>query len=193
MNEDFFTGFDKSYIFFDDENDFIISFYDNGVSEISIENEVYVGKWRFSNVKKVLEIFVSELGFKIIYKINNIKDNKDDGSVFLKSKFLIKYEDVNIDNKSGETFVVRSLNDLKNVSSKKSFNLENVVVVSTFVLMFLFILFLVSMLPFFQNTGILYSAAIVLTIQILFIKKIKIIVSNVFLKYQDKINSVFYN
>ena len=193
MNEDFFAGFDNSYVFFDDENDLIISFHDNGIAEVSADEDVVAAKWRYNKGKNILELLISELGFKILYKLSIKKDDKENEQVFLSGKFVVKYEDEDKPNKKGDTVVVRSINTLSPNEANNSTKLENIVVTAIFLGLFLVLLLLVSFIPAVEKAGLLYASAFILTIQILLIKKIKGFVSKRMSKYEEKINKIFYN
>lgn len=193
MNEDFFAGFDNSYVFFDDENDLIISFHDNGIAEVSADEDVVAAKWRYNKGKNILELLISELGFKILYKLSIKKDDKENEQIFLSGKFVVKYEDEDKPNKKGDTVVVRSVNTLSPDEANNSTKLENIVVTAIFLGLFLVLLLLVSFIPAVEKAGLLYASAFILTIQILLIKKIKGFVSKRMSKYEEKINKMFYN
>ena len=193
MNEDFFAGFDNSYVFFDDENDLIISFHDNGIAEVSADEDVVAAKWRYNKGKNILELLISELGFKILYKLSIKKDDKENEQIFLSGKFVVKYEDEDQPNKKGDTVVVRSVNTLSPNEANNSTKLENIVVTAIFLGLFLVLLLLVSFIPAVEKAGLLYVSAFILTIQILLIKKIKGFVSKRMSKYEEKINKIFYN
>lgn len=194
MNEDYFTGFEKSYVFFDDENDMMISFGENGLAEISINDDFYGGKWRFSKAKQLVEIFVPDLDFKVIYKMKIMKEDKEKDESFLMAKFVIKYNSPEKEDKKGSTTFVKSINDLKPSNGESSTSkIEKIITLSVFILLFLIILFISSFIPVISEAGIVYSSAIILTIQILLINKIKTIVSNQVAKYEESIKKMFYS
>lgn len=191
MNEDFFTGFEHSFLFYDEENDSMLVFQQNSIVEVSIGDDVYVGKWRFSKQKKILEVFIDDLAAKYLYKLDIVSNNED--NVLLKAKYLIKYENNEEENKKGDTSLIRTKNTINSMEEPATVKLERFIVLGFFFLIFSILLLIASFVPAFSNVGILYISVFILTIEILFINKIKSFVKKRIHKYEEKINSMFYD
>jgi len=192
MNEEFFTGFDKNYIFFDDDNNMMLSFNSGVVLEASVGDDIYFGKWRFSKPKQLVEIFLPELEFKIIYKMKVAKENKEKDETFISAKYVIKYEGSDKDDKKGETLIVKTVNNLEYSTESNISKVEKIIIFSVFIGLFLILLLLSLLIPAVGEMGIIYVSAIILTLQILLINKIKKIVLKFVKKNEERINSLFY-
>lgn len=191
MNEDFFTGFEHSFLFYDEENDSMLVFQQNSIVEVSIGDDVYLGKWRFSKQKKILEVFIDDLTVKYLYKLDIVSNNED--NILLKAKYLIKYENNEEENKKGETSLIRTKNTINSMEEPATVKLERFVVLGFFFLIFSVLLLISSFIPAFSSVGVLYVSVFILTIEILFINKIKSFVKKRIHKYEEKINSMFYD
>lgn len=193
MNDDFFNGFDTDYIFYEKENDFLFSFYQNNIGEISIEKDIYQFKWRFLKDKSILEIYIPEITKKIIYKIKILKNNKDENIVLMSANYLIKTDDIE-DNQKGKTEIIRKKNTMEDVKvDTTESKFKKIAFLSIFMLIFLLLVLLSSFIDFFKNSGIMYASAIILTIQILFINKIKTFADKIYSKYKEKVKNIFIN
>ena len=192
MNEDFFTGFDKKYLFFDGENDFLMSFLENGQCEVSLEDSLYTGKWRYLKSKNLLEIYSEDGGFKIIYKLKILKEDKEDNSIYLTGRYVVKYDDITLEAKKGDTTIIRNINDLSEAEDKDISTFENRIVLGVFFIIFFILLFISSFLPFTEKTGLIYSGAIIIVLMILCINKIKKTIIDLLRKYKDAINDILF-
>lgn len=193
MNDDFFNGFDTDYIFYEKENDFLFSFYQNNIGEISIEKDIYQFKWRFLKDKSILEIYIPEITKKIIYKIKILKNNKDENIVLMSANYLIKTDDIE-DNQKGKTEIIRKKNTMEDVKvDTNESKFKKTAFLSIFMLIFLLLVLLSSFIDFFKNSGIMYASAIILIIQILFINKIKTFADKIYSKYKEKVKNIFIN
>ncbi len=191
MNEEFFAGFDSEYIFYDNENEFLIHFSDNGICEVSENESVTLGKWRFVEEKKILEIYIPE-DKKIRYKVSITKKDDKENDIYLQAKFIIKYENGE-DDKKGDTSMIRSVNKgFDNQAANAETKVENFFVVTFFFTLFLILISIASLTPFFNELGIIYLSVMIIIIEILLIKKIRVIVKKFMKKYESKIKEYFF-
>lgn len=189
IKENYFTGFEKSYIFFDPELDYLYVFQENGIVDISENDKVSLqGKWRFSVKKQLLEIFIKEDDKKIFYQIKEI--NKTDSSDIIDTVCLIKINDEKIDKK--EVKIARNEIDSDFIDGKKLKPIDNIIIGSLSIFTFLLLVLIAFILPVFNNVGFLYLTCLSFVLTVVMLKPIMFISSKISKKYGESLEKLFY-
>lgn len=183
INESFFVGFDKTFVFFEEESENLYYFQENSIVVIIDKDEKeYIGKWRFNSKQNLLDIFIDNLKTKYTYKITSIKED------MINVVFQFKKNDEII--KKGKTLIV------KNISSSGQeialTKIDRIFISSLICLIVLILSIVLSFTPMLSKAGFLYSIFISIGITSLFYKRISIIGHGLSKKHGKKIKDLLF-
>ena len=188
LKEIFFTGFEKTYCFVDNINNYAFSFLkSNEVVFFDQEDNRYNGKWQLLEEQSIIEILIPDLNLKFKYKLGNTK------SVDIPVAFQFKENNKVI--KSGQSvFLKRELDiDKGNDDEKEITKIDKLFIFVTFLLASLFLSFLLLLIPTLARAGLFYSFCISFVACSFVFKRISKIGYLLSQKYGNKLMSYFYN